>query len=90
MNYKRSVRLKFSPGFIKKKMMVYRSNFRQAFAVTFTGGPNEVSSYLSRRYHRKTGIDCRLVGQQGGERLIKLNFKKPKNFSNLRWSLLWE
>lgn len=29
MNYKRSVRLKFSTGFIKKKMMAYISNFRQ-------------------------------------------------------------
>ena len=29
MNYKRSVRLKFCRGFTQKKMMAYRSTFRQ-------------------------------------------------------------
>jgi len=57
MNYKRSGRLKFSRGFIQKKMMVYRSTFRQVLL-----SPSSVAqikcSPISPEDIRKTGIDC--------------------------------
>ena len=53
-NYKRSLRLKFSIGYIHKDegLQIHL----QTFCHHFSGGPNEVSSYLSRGYHRQTAL----------------------------------